>query len=96
MKLVVEISETELENVRTYLQGKGEISINAQIERIANGVPLNECNADDCRSLADIKELIERKANALDGVPISDGGGACIGLYFSIANDLPSVYPKEV
>lgn len=57
--------------------------------------PISDCKAEDCRSLKDIKELIERKANALDGVPISDGGGACIGIYFSIVNDLPSVAPKS-
>ena len=51
--------------------------------------------AEDCRSLKDIKELLERKAKALDGVPIPDGGGACIGIYFSIANDLPPVIPKS-
>ena len=50
--------------------------------------------AEDCRSLKDIKELLERKAKALDGVPIEDGGGACIGIYFSIANDLPHVTPQ--
>lgn len=55
----------------------------------------NKCNAEDYRSLKDIKELLERKAKALDGVPIEDGGGACIGIYFSIANDLPSVYPRS-
>ena len=51
--------------------------------------------AKNYRSLKDIKELLERKAKALDGVPIKDGGGACIGIYFSIANDLPPVYPKS-
>ena len=55
----------------------------------------NKCNAEDYRSLKDIKELLERKAKALDGVPIEDGGGACIGIYFSIANDLPGVYPRS-
>ena len=49
---------------------------------------------EECRSLKDIKELLEKKAYTLDGVPICDGGGACIGIYFSIANDLPPVQPK--
>ena len=52
------------------------------------------CEAEDCRSLKDIKEMIERKADALDGQML-DAGGVCIGLYFAIANDLPSVYPKS-
>lgn len=51
---------------------------------------------EECRSLKDIKELLEKKAQALDGVPISDGGGACIGIYFSIANDLPPVQPTAL
>ena len=56
---------------------------------------LVECKAEDCRSLKDIKQLLARKAEALDGVPLKDGGGACIGIYMSIAEDLPSVYPKS-
>ena len=55
---------------------------------------LHEVEAEDCRSLKDIKEMIERKADALDGQML-DAGGICIGLYFAIANDLPTVYPKS-
>ena len=47
----------------------------------------------ECRSLEDIKKLVERKANELDGVML-DAGGVIIGLYFAIANDLPSVTPQ--
>ena len=54
----------------------------------------NECEAEDCRSLKDIKEMIERKADELDGQML-DAGGVCIGLYFAIANDLSSVYSKS-
>lgn len=57
-------------------------------------LPSARVEAENCRSLKDIKEMIERKANALDGQML-DAGGVCIGLYFSIANDLPSVYPKS-
>ena len=55
---------------------------------------VNECKAEDCRSLNDIKEMIEKKAEELDG-KMFDAGGICIGLYFAIANELPSVYPKS-
>ena len=48
----------------------------------------------DYRSLKDIKKLVERKADALDGVML-DAGGVIIGLYFAIANDLPSLTPQE-
>lgn len=48
----------------------------------------------DCRSLEDIKKLVERKADNLDGVML-DAGGVIIGLYFAIANDLPSVTPHK-
>ena len=48
----------------------------------------------DCRSLEDIKKLVERKADALDGVML-DAGGVIIGLYFAIANDLPPATPQE-
>ena len=47
----------------------------------------------DCRSLKDIKKLVERKSDELDGVML-DAGGVIIGLYFAIANDLPSVTPQ--
>ena len=40
MKLLVDISEEELKNVRSYLSNNAPISINAQIERISNGVPI--------------------------------------------------------
>ena len=56
--------------------------------------PANEREAEDCRSLKDIKEMIKRKADELDGKML-DAGGVCIGLYFAIANDLPSVTPKS-
>ena len=49
----------------------------------------------DCRSLKDIKKLVERKADDLDGVML-DAGGVIIGLYFAIANDLPSVTPQDI
>lgn len=49
----------------------------------------------DYRSLEDIKKLVERKADALDGVML-DAGGVIIGLYFAIANDLPPVTPQEL
>lgn len=48
----------------------------------------------DYRSLEDIKKLVERKADDLDGVML-DAGGVIIGLYFAIANDLPSATPQE-
>lgn len=46
----------------------------------------------DCRSLEDIKKLIESKADDLDGVML-DASGVIIGLYFAIANDLSPVTP---
>ena len=61
---------------------------------IRNSTPINECEAEDYRRLKDIKELVENKATALDGKML-DAGGICIGLFFAIANDLPSVYPKS-
>ena len=99
MKLIIDISEEDfnaISKLRFLVGGRADRKLQVNvINAVKNGTPLTECEADDCRSLRDIKEMLERKANALDGVPISDGGGACIGIYFSIANDLPPVYPKS-
>jgi hypothetical protein len=99
VKLIVEILKEDYEAVRKassmIAPRKSDNPINACYNAVVNGTPLDECKAEDCRSLKDIKELLERKAKALDGVPIKDGGGACIGIYFSIANDLPPVIPKS-
>lgn len=77
---------------------KREFGVNITVKKSDNPDTVEklfgECEAEDCRSLKDIKEMIERKADALDGQML-DAGGVCIGLYFAIANDLPSVYPKN-
>ena len=99
MKRIIDISEEKYNYFKELYSKENWLELAYQFgqelqELLLNSTPLNECEAEDCRSLKDIKEMVERKAEALDGQML-DAGGVCIGLYFAIANDLPSVYPKN-
>lgn len=96
IKVVLEIDKETFNRIKGYVEidhFEHDI-VGYTMKRLAGGTILNEVEAEDCRSLKDIKEMIERKADALDGQML-DAGGICIGLYFAIANDLPTVYPKS-
>lgn len=90
LKMVLEVLDNYNDSYRKGLHD-GVSTIAPYIQKLESVVDANQSYV----SLNQIKELVERKSDEL-GDKEGHLGGALIGLYFSIANDLPSVKISNV